>query len=324
MSQPDGLVFAALLERKGGGTEIGWDDVRRWRSEDGLLWLHLDYESPRSLHWLSAESGLPAVAAEALTADETRPRSVQLGNGLLLILRGVNLNPGADLEDMVSIRLWIEQDRIITLRHRKVMAIQDIRSEVAAGNGPTDAGGFLVELADRLLVRMGTALADIEEELDTLEDAVLGAESYDLRTRIGEMRRKVIRIRRYLAPQREVMAHLHGERMTWLEDRHRMLLRELADRVTRYVEDLDAIKDRAAVAQDELGARLSEQMNKTMYVLSIVAAIFLPLGLLTGLLGINVGGIPGTENHWAFVIVCGLLLVIAIVQTWLFRRMRWI
>ena len=77
------------------------------------------------------------------------------------------------------------------------------------------------------------------------------------------------------------------------------MIREIAERTSRFVEDIDAAKDRAAITQEELNSRLSEQMNKAMYVLSIVAAIFLPLGLLTGLLGINVGGIPGAENKWA-------------------------
>jgi len=103
----------------------------------------------------------------------------------------------------------------------------------------------------------------------------------------------------------------------------RMRLRETSDRTTRYVEDLDAIRDRAMVTQEELNNRLAEQMNKTMYVLSIVAGIFLPLGLLTGLLGINVGGIPGTENKWAFTIFCFILLGVAGVQVWLFKRKKW-
>ncbi|MBA3036344.1 MAG: zinc transporter ZntB, partial [Desulfobacterium sp.] len=122
---------------------------------------------------------------------------------------------------------------------------------------------------------------------------------------------------------RDVMAHLHNEKVDWLNDTERMRLREIADRTTRYVEDLDAIRDRATVTQEELNGRLAEQMNKTMYVLSIVAGIFLPLGLLTGLLGINVGGIPGTENHWAFAIFCGLLLIVAVMQIWLFKRKKW-
>ncbi|MBC8423805.1 zinc transporter ZntB, partial [bacterium] len=83
------------------------------------------------------------------------------------------------------------------------------------------------------------------------------------------------------------------------------------------------IRDRATVTQEELNSSLTEQMNKTMYVLSIVAGIFLPLGLLTGLLGINVGGIPGTESPWAFTIFCIMLGLIAGWQIWLFKRKRW-
>lgn len=89
------------------------------------------------------------------------------------------------------------------------------------------------------------------------------------------------------------------------------------------MEDLDSSRDRAAVAQDELNSRLSEQMNKTMYVLSIVAGIFLPLGLLTGLLGINVGGMPGVDSHWAFIIVCVILVIVAVGQVIFFRRKGW-
>ena len=101
-------------------------------------------------------------------------------------------------------------------------------------------------------------------------------------------------------------------------------LREIGDRTLRFVEDLDSARDWAAVAQDELNCRLSEQMNKTMYVLSMVAGIFLPLGLLTGLLGINVGGIPGVNSHWAFIVVCVILVVTATLQMLFFRRKGWL
>jgi len=101
-------------------------------------------------------------------------------------------------------------------------------------------------------------------------------------------------------------------------------LREVADHITRYVEDLDSAKDRAAVCQEELENRIGAQMNKTLYILSIITAIFLPLGLITGLLGINVGGIPGSENPFAFAFVCLLLLAIVVGQVLIFRRIRWV
>jgi len=96
----------------------------------------------------------------------------------------------------------------------------------------------------------------------------------------------------------------------------------LSDRLLRFVEDLDAVRDRAAVTQEELSARLAESMNRTMYVLSIVTAIFLPLGLLTGLLGVNVGGMPGEESEQAFAYVCVLMGVMALGLWALFRSKR--
>ena len=131
-------------------------------------------------------------------------------------------------------------------------------------------------------------------------------------------------LRRYLAPQREAMTKLQAENVPWLSDGNRMHLRETTDRVIRYIEDMDSVRDRAAVTQEELVNRLSEQMNTRMYVLSLVAAVFLPLGFLTGLLGINVGGIPGAENQFAFFIFILMLAVVVVLQIVIFKRKKWL
>jgi zinc transporter len=86
-------------------------------------------------------------------------------------------------------------------------------------------------------------------------------------------------------------------------------------------EELEAIRDRAQIVQDQIMDRRAETMNSQMLLLSIVAAIFLPLGLLTGLLGVNVGGIPLANSSWGFAIVCAILIVVSIGQIWLFKRL---
>ena len=320
----DGLISAIMIDNKGGGRKVDWKEVNRWKPEDGLIWIHLDYNEKKTREWVQNHSKLEPLIQEALTAEETRPRCFSRQEGMLVILRGVNLNPGADPEDMVAIRAWIEPSRIITLRHRKVIAVDDIRVAIEGGLGPDNSGDFLVMLCDRLTQRMATVLSDIDDAVDELEDQVLEKESYQLRSSLGNLRREAIRLRRYLAPQREVMLRLFTEKAPWLDETDRARLREVGDRVTRYVEDLDSARDRAAVVREELESRIAEQMNKTMYILAILTGIFLPLGLLTGLLGINVGGIPGTENPYAFIVVCSLLVAFAIIQAWIFKRMKWI
>jgi zinc transporter len=321
MDTTNGLVFSYLLNETSSQL-AGWEQVKKWSPSQGVLWVHLDYADPSARTWLSEESGLDAISCAALLENETRPRIVSSADSLLLILRGVNCNPGADPEDMVSIRMWCEEHRVISMRHRRVMAIDDIRQCIDSGKGPASVGELLSMFAGKLVDRMGDIIAGIDDNADELEALVLTAESHELRPKLADLRRKTISLRRYISPQRDVLARLQNERISWLSDIERVRMREIAERTARYVDDLDAVRDRATITQEELNSRLSEQSNKTMYILAIVTAIFLPLGLLTGLLGINVGGMPGTDNRFAFSFVLLLLVVFAFIQYIIFKKKR--
>jgi zinc transporter len=323
MSELDGLINAFLFQPDGRAEQLDWDGVHSWQPDHGVIWVHLDRRVEKVRRWLHEDAGVDPIVAEALLAEETRPRMLKLGDSLLVILRGVNLNPGADPEDMISIRLWFEAGRIISLRGQRLLAVEDIRQSIAGVGKPQTPGELLPELAARLVDRMGPVIDEIDDQIDALEAEILEDQTADARTKLGAVRRRAIALRRYLSPQRDVLARLSAEMFSWLNDQHRARLREVADRVTRYVEDLDAARERAAVSQEELANRLSGQMNRTMYVLSLVAALFLPLGFITGLLGINVGGIPGTENRLAFATVCLIIAIIAVLQLWFFRRKKW-
>ena len=126
-----------------------------------------------------------------------------------------------------------------------------------------------------------------------------------------------------MAPQREAINQLRMSDVTWLNDNHEHHLVEAYNHVSRYVEDLDAIRERAQIVKDELANILSDKLNKNMYILSVIAAVFLPLGFLTGLLGVNVGGIPGSDNHYAFAVFCVILMVIVIMQVAIFKKLKW-
>ncbi len=324
MSKSDWLICAYEFDREKGTRELNLADMASWKPGKGFLWIHLDRCAPETREWLASSSGLDAITSEALMAEETRPRSLVTDGSLLVILRGVNLNPGADPEDMVSVRVWADAGRIITLRGQKLLAIQDIRDRISAGRGPASTGELLALLAARLVERMGPVLDSIEDELAGVEEEFAERESKELRVTLSGLRRQAVALRRYLSPQRDVMARLSIEPLSWLTDAHRARLRETADRTTRYVEDLDAARERAAVTQEELMARAQDRMSRTMYILSLVAAVFLPLGFITGLLGINVGGIPGSESSIAFIVVCVLLGAIAAIEITLFHLRKWL
>ena len=322
--QLEGLLDAWLLDGNGGGRKLDWREVPGCRLENGQwLWLHFDYTQTAVQKWMRESSGLSELTAEALLQAETRPRCVPADAGLMLFLRGVNLNPGADPEDMVSIRMWIGAQKIISLRLRRLLSLDDIREAISLGTGPVAPGDFLLLLVDRLLDRTATVIDDLYDQVDAMEDAVLIETDYQQREHLAGIRRQAIALRRFLAPQREALNRLWSERTSVLTDEYRLYLREDSDRLTRLIEDLDAVRERAGVIHETLVSRIAEQTNNRMYVLSIVAAIFLPLSFVTGLLGVNVGGIPGADNAAGFGIVVVLMVVIALGLLAYLRWRRW-
>jgi len=291
---------------------------------DALTWVHLDLTAKDCRAWLEREvSYLDPILIDALTADETRPRLLEMENGVLLILRGINLNENTEPEDMISIRLWVDDSRIISLQRRPLKALRDIRGRLSAGRGLGNSGEFVTMLTARLFERMEPTFSALDDRLDRLEEEVIDSPTTDTRQRITSIRKEAILFRRYIAPQKDVLAHLRSCDQTWLKLIDRRRLQESLDHVTRYIEDLDVIRERAQVVKDELVNALSDRINRNMYMLSVIAAIFMPLGFLTGLLGINVGGIPGADNGGAFYIFCGILVLIIALQVVFFKKLKW-
>lgn len=283
-------------------------------------WLHLNLDDPQAEPWL--DENFPPIVAEALQLDETRPRCDRYGEGLMLNLRGINLNPGQDAADMISLRLWVAADLIVTTRHRRIFAIDDIRELAAAGDAPTSPGALLATLGRGLTARIEDESLSLEDATDTLEDATLERESTNVGA-LHPLRRRAARLRRYVGPQREALSRLHEIGPPILAEADLIELREAANRTMRAVEELDMVRDRLVSLQEHIDSRNAMIIGRNGYILSIIAAIFLPLGFLTGLFGVNVAGMPGATWPWSFAFLTGASILIGVLLFLLFRILKW-
>lgn len=320
----NGLEHALILDKKGGAVEVSYEKLDEIDFENNLVWLHFDYSSDEAVQWITNKSGIDPIAIEALLTAETRPRTTILNESLLLALRGVNLNPNSNPEDMISIRIFINENLIITTKRRDLLSVNDIVDFLKRNDGPKSSSEFLVELSDRLTTRMQGTIEELDDRADALEEIVMDSSNIELKSEMSSIRREALTLRRYLSPQKEAMYKLLHDKIVWINEYERIQLREITDQLIRYIEELDTIKDKVSLIQEELVNKISEQMNNKMYLLSIISAIFLPLGFFTGLLGVNVGGIPGTENPNAFYIFSGFLVIVVILQFIYFRKKKWI
>jgi zinc transporter len=311
--------IALLLDGKGGARELSDTEVDSWTPDDGLLWLDVDQENRGGRKWLAKHP-----RSSILLAAETRPRSLVDSDGLMVVLRGINMNPGAVPDDMVATRMSFDENRIVTARRRRVLSINDMRDELLAGTGPKTAGEFLVMLARYLSSRIESAVENIEQMIESLDDRISLGTVEDVRVDLGVVRRQAAAIRRHLAPQRDALDRIARTHAGVLSDSEVFDLREEGDHLTRQIEDLDLARENALVTQEELMNRVALEQNSRMYLLSVVAAIFLPLTFVTGLLGMNVAGLPGTNNPNGFIYSALLMVGCMGALIGYFRYRKWL
>ena len=320
------LLFGRILDGKGGGRAIGWADIPGWnpQTEGEVMWLHILRTAPGIYEWLQTALHVPEPTAEMLTSDANRPRAFREGNSLVATLRGINFNPGAEPEDMVSMQIWSDGNRLITLRRDPLQTPRDILADIDSGTGPADAGAIITALTESMIDRMNASIVDMNDYIDLLEDAAFVGDTDATVAKIASIRRNCLSLQRHMGPQHGAFEAISRDAPEWFEDHDRREMAETVARLRRYLDDIDVSKESAVVLMDEMRARALAGANRTNYLLTIVAAIFLPLTFLTGLLGINVGGIPGADGEHAFWIVVGLCLAIFIAQVLFFWKWKWL
>ncbi len=318
---PSGMLYGFDVGTDGQATALEAGAPMSPLGEDiAYRWIHIDLEDASIESWL--DKYVDPIIVDSLIHSESRPRFDHPQNGAFLVLRGVNLNAGENPEDMVSIRLWIKDRVLISTRKRKLMAVVDMRERIEAGKAPLAPGTFIAKLASDLTDRMDFTILSLADKLDEIEDESL-TKSENLRGKIASLRQKAIQLRRHISPQREALYRLVADEKL-LSAQDRLLIREVLDRVTRMIEELDTVRERASVLNDQLADKRAEEMNKNMMVLSVVAAIFLPLGFFTGLFGINIPGIPGTEYPNAFWIFTAILGALTAALLLFFKWLKWL
>lgn len=295
--------------------------------DEGYYWYHFNRNDPATQALFDADEGVDVIATRTLLAADTRPRTIIRGQDVLINLRGVNLNPGAEPEDMIPLRFFIQEGRVISCNGKPLKAITDMVERLETQIVSKTPGGFIASFALAIIDRMSPTITDMNEQVDELEEMIEGDardRHENARGKVAELRREAILLRRYLAPQKDALTTLSQQNLPWISSDDQLRLRDAADQATRVAEELDAVRERCAIVKDQLTDIRAEQMNQNMMILSVVAAVFLPLGLLSGMMGINVGGMPWTETDMGFWYVTGIVSVIGVGLMGLFKILRWI
>lgn len=293
-------------------------------------WARLDATRPDCREALVALlPDVDEVIIGALLTDETRPRieeidSNDISGGIMMILRAANYNPGKNPHDMAAIRIWADGKRFVTIQRQTILTLEDVQRKIERPTVPVmKTGMLLAAICNRLLERLEPALRELDESIAHLEDRLFEAADHNISEQLSTYRRQALVFRRHIAPQLEVLGRLRTLQLHWIEEQDRLFFADAHDHFQRFLEGLDTVRDRCQIMREELNIEMGNVLNQRMYILSIVSIIFLPLGFLTGLLGVNLTGIPFAENPHAFEVFSGILLFMVAVVLVLLKRRKW-
>jgi len=320
MAQPDSLLFGYELDGTGHATRIDWAAIRAGASAPAFQWVHLSCTHGRVSSWLANESGLPETVVEALTEVSPNPRCEMIGESTLLILRSVTLLAHGVPDDFHTVRLWIEKSRIVSLQRYPVAAVADVEEHLVRGPAPFTVGELVSDLTEHLIDRMDVIIGALVHEVDRLEDAALGSDWRSLGAPVAKLRQQALALRRTIAPQRDALSRLSLDRQAWMSVEDRGRIRESANQAVRISDDLNAVRERASLVNDQIAERRSDDMNRNMLLLTMATVGLAPMNLISSMFGMNVGGIPGAQSDSAFFIVTTLFVLLGLGMAFVFRQ----
>lgn len=313
-----------------GALVAGDGPVRRLSVEEaaayqgpGFVWLHLQGRDEHDLAFVQAQTDIPDVAAGALAATETRPRCDRIDEGAILNLRGPGELDPHDSDRLVSIRFWVTATKVVTLSRRPITAFAEVVRKMEAGR-IHDSGDLVAAFAWAISTQLDPEVSALGDRLDDVESDLEPNQLFRLRRDITAVRSAAISFRRFVAPDRDALRTLAGMDFDWLAEDDRLHIIEAADRFARMAEELEAVRERAALLHEQITDLRAEQTDQRALYISVVAFIFLPLTFVTGLLGMNVEGIPYAHSAWSFWGVVIFCTVVGIAVMLWFKWRNWL
>ncbi len=279
--------------------------------------------APEFKVWLKKELG--DFHADLIAVPSTRTRCTILDDRALVVLRVAR--PGAEPEDVGRqlLSLWMEKGRVIISSELNIVDFLGISQWQQTHHAPVSPADLVARLALRAADRIEPLTERLGDSLDTIEEMLmLNRGTADTRSRLAHLRRTLINMRRLIWPQRDVLTTLEIEELSFFTARDRVRLREAAARTARLGDEMQTLSERAVLVHEQLLDTRAEQMNQTMLLLAAATVVLMPLTVISGILGMNVEGIPFHDSPFAFWIVTGGLCVLGVVIFLFMRKQKWL
>lgn len=298
------------------------EDPQTCAREGGFVWLHFDLANAGSVRWLERHAHLPEGFYDALGSPARSTRVERDDDALVAVVNDVMFDFDFDAGDLAT--LWVGLDRtlVVTGRQQRLRSIDALRTRIKGGE-PLHTP---LQLLEYLLHEQCEMLTDIVRQVtqraDAIEDRLLAGRASVQRAALGAIRRLLVRLQRLMAPEPASLFRLLQHPPHWVSAEDLQALREVNEEFLVVLSDMAALQERIKLLQEEVAAAVNEATGRSLFMLTVMTVLALPINILAGLFGMNVGGIPFAEDRQGFWIIAVMILVFAGAATWWVARSR--
>jgi zinc transporter len=313
---------AYKFDGKGNVEPIEMNDGPMLPPDKGFLLIAGSLSSPRFRTWL--QEHLEGAAAEGLTATDQHTRCTVIDDRALVVLRILRSRTDPEELSKQTMSIWIEKGRVIIASKLAITELVSIPQWQKAKHAPLSPADLIARMGTRAADRVEPLVEHLGDTLDTIEEEMMSDRDEAMRQRLTRLRRSLISLRRLLWPQRDVLNTLEIEDLSFLTTRDRARLKEASARSARLGDELQVLAERAALIHEQVLDTRAEQMNKTILVLTAATVVAMPMTVVSGLLGMNVAGIPFAQSPEAFWFVVLGLAALGATIVWFMHSRKWL
>ena len=314
-ADPNGLICGFVFSPEQGArvldsaAALAWLGSERAASSQEFVWLHFALSNVNSEKWLREHLVLPEHYFETLREGPGSTRLEQIDDCLIAVINDVIYDFSYEASQIATLWMCVQRNVVVSTRAHPLRSIDRLRIAVKAGEqfpSPVTLLAHLLRDQADVLQQIGR---DAATRVDRIEDDLLTGRVEVKRSTLGALRRVFVRLRRLLAPEPGAMFRLLNRPPAWFDEEDVQELRAATEEFSAVLNDLTALQERTKLLQEEIAAHTTEQTNRSVYLLTIVTVLALPINIITGLLGMNVGGLPLTRNPDGFWIIIAIVAI---------------
>jgi len=328
-SDKEGLIWAYLFSPDSAPVAVDCDGALSWLSlpdtsrSPGFIWLHFSLSNLESERWMRRSLDLAEAFYESLREPIGSTRLELEDDMLIAVIHDVIFNSSFEAANISTASLCMSPRLVVSARLRPLRSIDRLRASVRGGQSLRSSAELLAHMLRDQAAVLGDIVRQSTNQVNAVEDNLLASRISVSRTELGTLRRSLVRLLRLLAPEPAALFRLLNRPPKWLSEEDIGELRQAAEEFSATVVDAGALAERLKILQEELAALISEHTNRTLFILTVVTVLALPINLVAGLLGMNVGGIPFAQHSQGFLfVVCVLALVTGILAYFLILRRK--